>query len=589
MTANDSIVLTSILQQKKNQTASSLSDDDYFEIFTFEQTLKKYDLSYEELLTGKIGGGDDGGIDGLFTFVNKDILNEDTEIELVKRNPLIELFLIQAKRSNSYSETAVEHMITTAMDIFDLAKNKDELQRYYNVELIDKVFSFREAYLTLASRHPKLEINCIYASKGDTSNIHPKVYNKAEKLKANIVQYFPGAKANFQFIGARELIYASRVEKNYTLQLKFIENYISRSEDNYNEDNYIVLAKLTDYYDFVTDDEDELRGYIFTFNVRDYQGNVEVNKDIQDTLESDNVLDFWWLNNGITILSSKATVYAGKTISLDDVQVVNGLQTTNTIYKFLRNKNSSAKNNENRAILIRIVVTDDTKSINRIIKATNFQTPIPPASLKATDPIQSDIENYLLNKGWFYDRRKNYYKNMGKEINKIISISYLAQAVMAIVLHEPDISRSRPSSIIKQDHDYNRVFQTESNFEVYLFCVELMKKVEAFLRNTASEISRQENNLWSYPAPLSILSFHLAMLLIVKLVGKTNYNFIDVETILKAEISQDLFNQTLSELISLTNKYININPQSSLSINTIVKRREFVNYLLQNFDLSKNI
>ncbi|WP_244142116.1 hypothetical protein [aff. Roholtiella sp. LEGE 12411] len=76
MAANDIIVLNSLLEQKKSQTANSLPDDDYFELFTFEQALKKYDLSYEELLSGQIGGSDDGGIDGFFTFINSDILNE---------------------------------------------------------------------------------------------------------------------------------------------------------------------------------------------------------------------------------------------------------------------------------------------------------------------------------------------------------------------------------------------------------------------------------------------------------------------------------------------------------------------------------
>lgn len=73
MATNDSIVLDTILKQKKSQIADSLPDDDYFEIFTFEQVLKKYDLSYEELISGKMGGSDDGGIDGFFTFINGEI------------------------------------------------------------------------------------------------------------------------------------------------------------------------------------------------------------------------------------------------------------------------------------------------------------------------------------------------------------------------------------------------------------------------------------------------------------------------------------------------------------------------------------
>ncbi|WP_244142115.1 AIPR family protein [aff. Roholtiella sp. LEGE 12411] len=466
------------------------------------------------------------------------------------------------------------------MDIFNLEKEREYLKKNYNAELLDKVFFFREVYLKLASRHPSLEVNYIYASKGDTTNVNTKVHNKANSLKETICQYFTGAKADVQFIGARELIDASRLEKNYTLQLQFTENYISRGKDN-----YVILAKLKDYYDFVTDDAGELRRYLFTFNVRDYQGNVEVNKDIEETLESDNKLDFWWLNNGITILSSKATA-TGKIINLDDVQIVNGLQTTNTIYNFLKNKTEDDKDKD-RAILIRVIETNDTESINRIIKATNFQTPIPPASLKATDPIQSDIENYFLSKGWFYDRRKNYYKNMGKPLDRIISIPYLAQAVMAIVLREPHISRSRPSSIIKKDSDYKRVFKEKSNLEMYMFCVEVIKQVELFLRGAVSEKSKQENDtLWRHTSPIRILSFHLAMLLVVKLLYKTDYNPTEVETLLQVELKHTIISQTLSEIIQLTDGYANVHP--SLSINTIVKQKEFVIYLLENVNLSTN-
>lgn len=579
MATNDSIVLDTILKQKKSQIADSLPNDDYFEIFTFEQVLKKYDLSYEELISGKMGGSDDGGIDGFFTFINGELLDKNTSLNDFKRYPFIELFLIQSKRSPSFSETAVEHVIRSAMNIFNLEKDISILQKNYNVELIDEISSFREAYLKLISIHPSLKINYIYASKGDTKNIHRKVYDSADNLKETIQSYFRGAIVNTQFIGARELIDASRLEKNYNLKLKFIENYISTSEDN-----YIVLATLKDYYDFVTDENSELRQYIFTFNVRDYQGNVEVNKDIHKTLESDNKLDFWWLNNGITVLSSKATV-AGKIISLDDVQVVNGLQTTNTIYNYLKNSSGDDEKDKNRSILIRIIATNDTESINRIIKATNFQTPIPPASLKATDPIQSDIENYFLSKNWYYDRRKNYYKNMGKPIDRIISIPYLAQSVMAIVLREPDISRSRPSSIIKTDSEYKRVFKEKSNLEVYMFCVEVMKQVALFIRSTVSEKSKQDNDtFWRHTSPLRILSFHLAMLFIVKLLCKNDYNPTDIEKMLQGELKYEIISQTLFELIDLTDKYVNSRPL--LSINTIVKQKEFVTYLLENVNLS---
>ncbi|MBO1064595.1 MULTISPECIES: AIPR family protein [Nostocales] len=576
MAGNDSIVLENIIKQKINKTDNTLPDDEFFEIFTFEQILKKYDLSYDELSYGKIGGGDDGGIDGFFIFINNDFVTEDTELDNLKKSPCIQLFLIQSKRTDSFSEKAIEKWLATTMNIFDLEKNIEQIEKYYNSDLINKVSFFRDLYLNLASQHPSLEITYVYATKGDISAIHQKVLNQSGILKENTGRYFSGAKVNVSFIGARELIDSSRLEKSYTLQLKFIENYISRGEDN-----YVILASLQDYYKFVTYDNNELRTYIFAFNVRDYQGsNVEVNKDIKATLESNEKLDFWWLNNGITILSSKASV-AGKNISLDDVQVVNGLQTTNTIYHYIKNKEDNKSTwNEERAILIKIVVTNDPETRDRVIKATNFQTPIPPASLKATDPIQLDIENFFLSHDWFYDRRKNYYKNTGKPIDRIISIPYLAQSVVAIVFHQPDIARSRPASIIKKDNDYNRIFSQKITLEVYLFCAKVMKKLESYIRiYTANKSTTGSiNEQWKHSSPIRILMFHLGMLLVAKMLQIRDYKPKDVESIRNIDFSDEFINNTLSELIQLTNDYVKF---KELPLNTSIKQKDFATYILE--------
>lgn len=566
MADNDIILLNNILEQKKKQVADSLADDDFFEIFTFEQILKNYELSYEEFMSGKIGGGDDGGIDGFFAFINDEVLDEDTDLSTFKKNPTIVLFLIQAKRAPSFSEIAVERAITTVEEIFDLTKDMSVLRSIYNANLIDKAEMFRKAYLELAANHPGLQVNYLFASKGDTDNIHPKVRHKAETLNDIISKKFAGASAKNVFIGARELLERSRKEKSYTLQLHFLENYISRGADN-----YVILSTLKDYYDFVIDEDDKLRRYIFESNVRDYQGAVEVNRDIQLTLESNDKLDFWWLNNGITILASKASI-VGKTITLDDVQVVNGLQTTTTIYNHLKRKNTK---DENRSILIRIIVTSDPETRDRIIKATNFQTAIPPASLRATDRIHRDIEDYFLSHNWFYERRKNYYKNLGKQVDKIISIPYLAQAVMAVVLCEPHNARSKPSSLIKRDVDYKRVFDNSFKLSMYLFCAKIIKTIDMFIRSYANDYSVHDK---------SNLKYHLAMLLMFKILKKTKYGSKEIESLENFELdtTSDILNQALSELIQIAQKYAA--SQGNQPINTIAKSKAFVTFLIKEYD-----
>lgn len=57
-----------------------------------------------------------------------------------------------------------------------------------------------------------------------------------------------------------------------------------------------------------------MRKYLFDSNVRDYQNKTVVNKEIEDTIKTSTNIDFWWLNNGITIIAGKDSSQIGKKI-----------------------------------------------------------------------------------------------------------------------------------------------------------------------------------------------------------------------------------------------------------------------------------
>jgi hypothetical protein len=121
--------------------------------------------------------------------------------------------------------------------------------------------------------------------------------------------------------------------------------------------------------------------------------------------------------------------------------------------------------------------------------------------------------------------------------------------------------------------------------EMYLFCARMMKRVESFIRTYISNQLKQENNHeWSNTSSLRILIFHLAMLVVVKLLNQNDYKPKDVESLLKLDLTEEMLSSTLSALIALTNTYLNSHP--SLSINTIAKQKEFVTYLLANVKFS---
>jgi AIPR protein len=252
---------------------------------------------------------------------------------------------------------------------------------------------FRSTYIDLASKNPRLSIHVLYCSRGNTVRLAKNIQSKLNQLRKPINSFFSRVTTDALALGATELLRLAQRTKKYSLLLPFTESYISRDGTN-----YVVLCRLKDYLGFVTDENGDLRRYLFDDNVRDYLGDVQVNSDIAKTLLEAGSVDFWWLNNGVTILASAATV-AGKALSIDNVLIVNGLQATETLYRTLSGR---VRPDDERAILIKIIISSDDDVRARIIKATNYQNTVDLSSLRSLDQLQRNIEAYLFDLGWFY-------------------------------------------------------------------------------------------------------------------------------------------------------------------------------------------
>lgn len=184
-------------------------------------------------------------------------------------------------------------------------------------------------------------------------------------------------------------------------------------------------------------------------------------------------------------------------LTIEDPQIVNGQQTSTEIFNYYQSANTAG---DARNVMVRVIVANDSASRDRIIKATNSQTSIPAASLRATDKIHRDIEGFLGPFGIYYDRRKNSQKQQGRPVDRIISISLLAQSVMAIALQRPDDARARPSSLIKNEDDYTRLFSSDHPIALYLVAAKLAKSGVSHLRARDDLAPKDRNNLLFYVA-----------------------------------------------------------------------------------------
>lgn len=483
MAENDIIILDQILSQRKAVVDPVLDDSTFFEIFSVEELLKDYNLDYEEIENGIVGGSHDGGIDSFFIFIENNLVSTDFDYNRIKEGAQIEFVIIQSKTHQGYGETVMNNFISTFDDLLDMKKELKELVTVYNSRLLDKAEIIRKSVNELASKFPKIKFSFYYVTKGESNQVHKNVLRKVETLNNKIKNYFSNADFKFDFVGAEDLLKLSRKRKIKSLQLKISGNTISDG------DGIICLVKLTEYIKFISDENNKRVQSIFDVNVREYEGAVEVNKAIRQTLGSkEKDINFWWLNNGITIVATKAPIISGNII-LEDPKVVNGLQTSQEIAEYFRINNTY---DDNRLVLVRIIVTQNENIRNQIIKATNNQTRIVSYSLRSTEKIHYDIEQYLSFNDIYYDRQKNFYKNQEKPRNKIVSMQFIAQCFAATILQEPNTARGRPGDLIKDDEKYSLIFNEKHNLEIYLRVILFIRRIDDYLKNEAPEDVRNE-------------------------------------------------------------------------------------------------
>lgn len=491
MSKNDQILLEEIIKQEMESIEEPMRLDRFFEFYSASQILKKYELSYEEIELGLTGEGLDGGADSIYLFVNGDLIKEDENVkEKYKKNVDIEFVIIQSKFSNSFSEDALLKLSRLSSNLFDLDFDRNDFEGRYTEKVLNAFELFRNTYTSLITKKPKLKIKFYYASKG--IDVHPNVKKQADDLSTDVNRMLPDAEISIAFIGADQLMRLTQERINNIYRLKVSENPMSSAGQV-----FIALVNLAEYFNFIIDEEKNLVKHIFESNVRDYQGKTTVNNEIQETLEAIVTEDFWWLNNGVTIVASEASAPGGKELVITNPEIVNGLQTSSEIFRYFSNS-ADKLNEEKRNILIRVIVPQNEETRDKIIRATNSQNQIPKASLRATDPIHRQIEDYFKPRGLYYDRRKNFYRNEGKKPKDIISVPFMAQCLMSVLMQKPNFARARPSTLLEDDEAYSKLYHKNNDLKTYHFLAHTGRTIEQYLKNAGEYTPSEINDIKFY-------------------------------------------------------------------------------------------
>lgn len=569
MALNDFVLIDGIIDDKIDEEGGNKSDPKVrgavFEILAIAELLKPYDLTSEQLDNGLVDGGDDGGIDGLFVFVNGNYISEKSAYQLPRENGKLEIYIITCKHENTYKMHPLESLDSSLSELLNFSISESELARKHNEKILCKRRLLYNVYRKLASQDINPVINLYYISRGNANNVPENVRCVGEKVKTTCDAIFQGSKVALTFWGTEQLITRIREKRNAPIEIN-VQRFFQQGQ------NYVILVDLKDYFKAVTDSEGNLKRYLFNENVRDYLGENNTNSHIMDTLKNDQSPDFWLLNNGVTMLTSSANVFDG-IITINDVQIVNGLQTTVTVFNFFQN---GGQDQQNRKVLIKVIKPNSAEVGREITKATNNQAAIPLYALHANDKIQKDIEDILYRNDFYYERRPMYYKNLGYPEDKIVAPLYLAGGYTALILKLPHRASRLKSKFMDNQTACEKVFSESTDINVWPVIAAILKETDTISETYRSIIKKSTEKY------LRNVRYVVALVTVARIIGKFSFGINELISMDRSAYSESIIKETIECLISFTEQS-RIKTFSELSDRSI--SNEFLKAAAEHFSI----
>jgi hypothetical protein len=153
------------------------------------------------------------------------VATPDVSSYALKKHPAINLIIFTVKRSATFEQKPLDSLISSLAEILDLGIENENLKYPYNDSVLEQRRLFSEVYISLADRHPIVNIDVHYCSRGDSSKVAINLKSRAETLQANLLELFSDAQVKTDFVGASELLAIARKQKDFTLRLPYIESY----------------------------------------------------------------------------------------------------------------------------------------------------------------------------------------------------------------------------------------------------------------------------------------------------------------------------------------------------------------------------
>ncbi|MEH2003856.1 AIPR family protein [Nostoc sp.] len=416
---------------------------DYPDIFTADAELLDFVC---------IGGGYDTGIDGIGIKVNDKLVrnsDEVSQITQVNNKINIEFVFIQSKMQTKFDTSEFTTFGTGVKNFFSdgyLTENS-KIKDFRDI----KDFIYSEKIISKLEKIPSIYL--YYVSTG----IEPTDENFKGNLKllnkelTECGYFFENVEVNV--LGGRQLIkFCRELENKFEVQMNIIDIFplIVDSKADVKK-AYAFTCNASEFLKILQKEDGTLRRSLFNDNVRDYLGangavNSEIEKTITDTPEM-----FLLCNNGITIVCSDFEQVRDKLVKIENPQIVNGCQTSNSLFNLKDTLNITKVQ-----LLVRLISTENLSISNKIVRGTNKQNQVLDEAFEATLIFhQETLEPFFLafdnDVKIYYERRAKQYNN-DPLINKtqIVNLRVLTQTFVAMFLNSPHDSHRHEAKLLEE-------------------------------------------------------------------------------------------------------------------------------------------
>lgn len=242
---------------------------------------------------------------------------------------------------------------------------------------------------------------------------------------------------------------------------------------------YIGLLSISQYLKLIIDEHSTVRRRLFFDNIRDFQGDTDVNKSIAATIGSDRRIEFPLRNNGITIVSRKLQ-RVGNEFQIEDFQIVNVCQTSHVVATKWKPEYGDM------LIPVKIIVTEDKEITQNVIIASNSQNDVDQDSFWALDPIHKKITIYCESKVGeavlYYERRPGQYNAIPNiEKVRVVTKDALLKNFASIFVEEPNqVGRYYKDLIPRIGKD---LFNSQHDVNAYYTAAYIAFRLEWLFRN----------------------------------------------------------------------------------------------------------